>query len=343
MEITPLQTSPIDPAAALFAAVFRRQRQNAPILPEQYEDPAWAAGRLREMLAYSAGVAAVEDGRLAGYLGWWIADDFRDTGRRGAYVPLWGHAVDAGADERRARRITRALYAAASQAWYEAGCQVHAVTRPADDPLVHAFWFWSGFGALVIDAVRPAQPLYLPAPSGFTIRKAGPEDARTLAALENEHWQHYGRPPVLMTYNHASDAEACARLLADPANSFWLAIDGDQAVAYLRFEPASDGAAEVVSDSSSIACTGAYTRPAYRGRGAAAALLDAALRRFQQQGLRRCTVDFETINPEASAFWLRFFTPVCLSMTRIPEKAPAGEQARSTPGLPEPGRAQIVG
>ena len=86
---------------------------------------------------------------------------------------------------------------------------------------------------------------------------------------------------------------------------------------------AQPGAADIVSAETTIAITGAYTDPTYRGRGAGKALLDAALRNYAGRGYTGCSVDFESFNPEAAAFWMKYFTPVCLSVMRVPETAGA--------------------
>jgi hypothetical protein len=51
-------------------------------------------------------------------------------------------------------------------------------------------------------------------------------------------------------------------------------------------------------------------------------MLDAALRDYAARDFRRCSVDFESFNPEAAAFWLRYFEPVCYSVLRVPERQP---------------------
>jgi GNAT superfamily N-acetyltransferase len=122
-----------------------------------------------------------------------------------------------------------------------------------------------------------------------------------------------------------SDAAGFADLLSHPKNSVWLAMQ-DEPMGFMRFEGSSDGAADVVSADTTVAITGAYIRPAYRGRRAAASLLDAALRYYAQQGAERCAVDFESFNPEAAAFWMRYFEPVCLSLLRVPESSGPGDQ-----------------
>ena len=319
MHILPLTQSHIPEAAELFAAGFRRLRKSVPALPEHMEDPACAAGQLDVLLAHSAGIAAFSGGRMVGYLGWWLVDGFRGTQRKAGYVPAWAHAL---AEPQDAAALGM-LYEAAAGAWYEAGCHAQAATLLADDPLTHRFWFWNNFGALVIDAVRPLTPLGIPQPQGMALRKATTADAELVSMLEAEHWQHYSKPPVLMVANAASGPAECAALLADPANCFWLAFEKNEAMGYLRFEPTGEGSSEVLKGAGTIACTGAYVRPRFRGRGAAPALLDAALRGFAEAGLQRCSVDFETFNPQASTFWMKYFTPVCLSVMRVPERSKA--------------------
>jgi GNAT superfamily N-acetyltransferase len=110
-----------------------------------------------------------------------------------------------------------------------------------------------------------------------------------------------------------------AAFLAQQPNSIWLAEGDGQPQTFLRFQRESDGAARIIQSPETIAITGAYTRPAWRGRGAAPALLDAALRDYAARGFRRMSVDYETINPEALAFWPRYFTPVAVSLVRVVE------------------------
>jgi len=80
-------------------------------------------------------------------------------------------------------------------------------------------------------------------------------------------------------------------------------------------------AATALGPSQTIAITGAFVRAEQRGRGLAAALLRAALEDHRARGFHRCAVDFESFNPEAAAFWPRYFQPVCYSLMRIPERA----------------------
>ena len=100
--------------------------------------------------------AAFDDDRLCGFLGGYLVENFRDSGRKTAYVPEWAHATAAFPGNESLRpQIYRALYRSAAQSWFEAGCQAHAISLLANDRQAIETWFWNGFGLTVVDAVRP--------------------------------------------------------------------------------------------------------------------------------------------------------------------------------------------
>jgi GNAT superfamily N-acetyltransferase len=316
MEITTFQSKFLPQAVALFINRYQALRAETPQLPERMANPSRVADMLAKLFETCPGVAVSEDGRLLGYMGWYIIDDFRRTGLRAALSSEWAHA-SAG---ERPESVLRALYQAAAQVWFEAGCETHAVSLLGNNPSEERFWFWNGFGLAVVDAVRPIAPDIQPAQSPFTIRMACPDDAAQVIAIDREHCQHYGQPPVLMTCGDPMDEAGFREFVETPGQSIWLALDGDRLASYMVFEGSSFGAAAIVGDDKTVAITGAFTRPEFRGKKAAPSLLNAALRHYQAEGMQRCSVDFESFNPEAAAFWTRHFTPVCFSLLRVPER-----------------------
>lgn len=314
MHLTPLQPDIFPALAQMFVAKFQQLRAAVPVLPDTLAAPA----RVVEQLAWlKGGVVAWDGAQPAGYLGWFIVPEFRGTPRTGAYCPEWGHAARGST-----AAIYRALYRAAAADWAATGCGVHAISLLAHDTAAQQVWFWNNFGLTVVDAIRPMQPLDTPADSGLTVRRATPDDLPGLVALEAEHTRHYAEPPVQMAAYEGHSMDALAAFISGEHNTIWLALDGSDYAGFIRFENDGDGAAAVVAAPDQIAVTGAYVRPAYRGRRAAPHLLDAGLRHYAAQGFTRCSVDFESFNPEAAAFWPKYFTPVCLSVTRIPEQPP---------------------
>jgi GNAT superfamily N-acetyltransferase len=319
MKITPFDPQFLPHAAELFVQNLAALRAAAPSLPDRLEHPDRATAKLAQLFQRCPGVMAVaDDGRMAGFLGWFTVDGFRGAQRRAAYVPEWGHATLA---ERRPD-IYRALYRAAAEQWSAAGCGVHAITVLAHDQAAQQVWFWNGFGLLVVDAVRPMQPLDAPVHTDLAVRAATLDDAARLATLDAEHCQHYVRSPIFMAPRAGDSASQFAEFLARPKNSVWLALDGAEPVGFLRFEGYDFDCAAIVQSEQTIRINGAYVRPAYRGRRAATALLDAALRYYAGRGFTCCAVDFESFNPEAAVFWPKYFEPVAFSLARVPENHP---------------------
>ncbi len=322
MEILPLQNKDIPAAAALFIAGFKNLRRKFPVLPDRLENPAAVSSLLDRLLTHSAGVAAYEGDRLLGYLGWWLVDGFRGSPRRAGHIPEWANA----AVEELKPKVYRALYRAAADAWAKEGCDTHAITLLASDRRAIETWFWHGFGLTVVDAVRAMEPLIPGAetspsiPPGFLLRKASHDDAGSLAVLESEHTRHYTQSPVFMVPFSPYDADGFRRFLAQPDKHAWLILRNEEPAGYLRFEATDEGAVEIVSGPGATACNAAYVRPAYRGQGLSSGLLNAAMAYFSSRGFRCCSVDFESFNPEAATFWMRYFEPVCFSMVRVPEK-----------------------
>lgn len=140
MRIYPFNPQYLTQAAELFVQHLAALRRSVPSLSGRLERPDLVTTELAQLFQRCPGVMAVEDGRLAGYLGWFIVERFRGADRRGAYVPEWAHATLAeGRPD-----IYRALYRAAAEQWSAAGCGVHAITLLAHDESARHTWFWNG-------------------------------------------------------------------------------------------------------------------------------------------------------------------------------------------------------
>ena len=61
---------------------------------------------------------------------------------------------------------------------------------------------------------------------------------------------------------------------------------------------------------------GAYIYPEYRGTGIYNNLLAYVIDKLKKEKYKRCGVDFESINPNANRFWLKYFIPYTYSLTR---------------------------
>jgi hypothetical protein len=172
-------TAMLPDAAALLAQRHREQRASRPELPARWEDPE-AARSLIETLCgreWAAGVAAISDGRMRGYLiGEMVLDELWG---RSAWVRFAGSALASGQDP----ELVRDLYAALADRWVgRFGCHAHFALVPPDDRAVVERWFALGFGIEQVHGLLALDGMDLaprPFPPGVEIRRAGPQDRGT--------------------------------------------------------------------------------------------------------------------------------------------------------------------
>jgi GNAT superfamily N-acetyltransferase len=309
MQIVPLQETQIEEAAALACARYRMQRQQIPPLPARFEDVDTILPWIRDLASRAPGVAALLDGRLAGYLLGFVIPEFR--GKRSVYSPEWANA----ADLEDSRRIYEEMYSRLSAQWVADGCAIHLVSMLAHDRAGLQGWHWLGFGLTAADGVRALSPV--PCPSvDVEIRRAGPEDAGPAVRLLEALRRHLEAPPTFLFRGERSDVAEQKEWLGNPGNALWLAYQGAEAVACLGQGPASPEASVLIEDAKTTSIVSAFTRAEARGGGIATALLNRALDWGDAQGYMRCAVDWEPMNVLASRFWLRYFQPVSYALER---------------------------
>jgi GNAT superfamily N-acetyltransferase len=257
-------------------------------------------------------LVAVDGADVVGHLGWFEFPTFRRAPRRAVWIPEVGHSA-------RDLDVLELLYLQASNRWAESERQVVSVTLLIGDGPTEDWWVDNGFGRFLHDTVRPCEAIdHRPIP-GITVRVATIDDASRLEALDTEHCAHYGSPPVFMVPAVPTNAADWATTVAAAPEAVWVADDGSDLVGFIRFEPTVDGLLTLrVPDSATV--TGIFTRPAARNQGLATALLSAGMVAQRRRGIRRVSIDHETINPEARHFWPHHTTTVAVSLARVLER-----------------------
>jgi GNAT superfamily N-acetyltransferase len=308
IEIVQLTHAHLEDASALFAQRYRGARAHDPCLAPDYEERAALQPRLRLMIENTPGVAALQDGRLVGFLAAYLMDDFR--GERAVYSPEWANA----ATPDHSRRIYQALYTALAAQWVRQGYLTHYVTTLAYDSCTLEMFHWLGFGMMAVDALRDLIPVES-GDAGVEVRDATPYDIPDIVGLNRALVQYMASAPIFLSQSQC-DASDYREWLADPEHHLWLAYHDAEAVGYIMLQKWHPEACVVTQDERSVSIVGAFTKERFRGRGVGVVLLNRALSWARAQGFERCAVDFEPHNPLATAFWLRYFNPVCYSVVR---------------------------
>ena len=103
--------------------------------------------------------------------------------------------------------------------------------------------------------------------------------------------------------------------LAEKKNGRYFAAKKDgELCAYM--EVSNEGETFVASGNVYRHITGAYCLPEYRGRGVCQNLLNLVINILKTEGYTKLGVDFESINPAGSCFWLKYFNAYTNSLVR---------------------------
>ncbi len=174
-----------------------------------------------------------------------------------------------------------------------------------------------------------------PRGSHLRIRAATQADAFKLAELDARLARHVGESPVLMPDAHGSTSDEWEQWLRDPETVTFVAeraekpVHDESRLAETDFPDATwkpvgfikaDGPHMDVSwfvhGDLTLAICGLYVDPTCRGMNVGARLVRAIAANAAARGKRLVSVDCETHNPEARAFWTSRFMPVSWSFER---------------------------
>jgi GNAT superfamily N-acetyltransferase len=136
--------------------------------------------------------------------------------------------------------------------------------------------------------------------------------------LYNALVDHLSYPPAFLRYPHTTEDEL-ARSAAKENSRYFAAKEGGVVIGYIKI--GGEGENFATADSSVANICGAYCLPEYRGTGVSNNLLAYVISVLKREGYTRLGVDFESYNPTAHGFWLKYFTEYTNSLVRrIDEK-----------------------
>lgn len=308
MEFENLNDYHIEAAARLALAEYFEERGKVPLLPdgEYYE-------RFCEMIAglvdHHLGIAALEDGRLIGFLTCYKPwnDHF---GTAGTFSPVHAH----GAIENRRKRVYSLLYQKAAAQWVKEGVLSHAVALYAHDAEALNSFFWNGFGLRCVDAIRDAVPVPCNEFPDYTFGVLPASAIAQIVPLKNLLIDHLRKAPMFIPLSADRDTAKVKEENNRRKSRYFTAKDNDRTIAFIEIAPSGENFA--CDDPGMINICGAYLLPEYRGKGVYTKLLAVLLETIQLEGYTRCGVDFESLNPTASGFWLKHFTAYTYSVAR---------------------------
>ena len=311
LKIVPLNQDHLKAAAALVSSRYKVLRAQQPLLPVQYQDPNHILPMLKNMMdAGSHGVAALQDGQLAGFLIAWLMPDFR--GNRSVYSPEWANA----AQEHNCRYIYERMYQSLAAQWVAEKYVAHYISIFANDQEAIQTCHWLGFGMLGVDAMRGLERVEGANPQ-IQVRPANMGDLDQVLELHQGMLQYARSSPYFFIGNQLTRTDY-EEWIQQPDRVIWLAFVNQKPVAFFRMGPANDDVAAIIVDQKTTSIYEAFTQEEMRGKAVGRTLLAYIIEDALKTGYQCCAVDFESMNFIGTRFWLKMgFKPVCFSLLRM--------------------------
>ena len=308
-------------AGALLAERHQRNRLSRPELPPRFEDPTAARAAVESIWnrAHAAGVAAVDEGRLAGYLVGDMPNERRELLGCSAWIRLAGCAI---APDQSAS-VVAGLYAALAARWVARGCFVHFALVPAADPVLVQAWFELSFGIEQVYgllSLKDHHPNAAVDSADLQIRRAAPDDREALGGMSQIIRRHLTQAPVWGVSLPDEDEEyrdGYAKMVDDPTATVWIAFRQGQALGFQAYFPAEPSDEDLTLPAQSIELSVAGTIASARGQGVGRALMNRGITHAIEQGYRYCLADWRGTSLLAGRFWpRRGFRPVAYRLVR---------------------------
>lgn len=316
MNIVNFEKEHINEAKGIALANYLEEKQFVKELPQVNDIP-----DLSEFAENGLGVAALEDGKLVGYLCCYRPWDHAfDSIAKGTFSPIHAH----GAVLENREKIYGMLYQAAAEKWVAQGITYHAIALYAHDEKALRTLFRNGFGARCADAVRSMDAVDCLSQPDFVLRELPKEEIAKIRDLRRRLSNHLGSSPCFMNARE-QDFQNWLVGAESRESQVYVAERKGLPVSFIEVESGGENFIAEAEGMNNIC--GAFCLPEYRGTGIFANLLNDVICRLRQQGVKYLGVDYETINPTANGAWNKYFTSyTCSVVRRIDECALQGTE-----------------
>jgi len=294
----------ITEANALAIVNYEEEQNHVPALPYINSIP-----DLSEFADNGLGVAAFDNDKMVGFLCCYKPFDnaFGISGVRGVFSPMGGNAA---VPENRAK-IYAAMYQAAGEKWARAGAVSHAVCLYAHDKKAQEQFFRYGFGLRCVDAIRGMEEIAAPVCEGYIFEEIVAEEHISVYSFVEIFNRPFLASPTFMVRPFLTETAFLDGVRSD---RFFTAKKDGVIVAFVSISNA--GETFICNTPKYIHADGAFCLPEHRGKGVMQGLLSYTVNTLKTDGYTEAGTDFESINPAACGFWLKYFTAYTHSVVR---------------------------
>lgn len=306
MDILNFEKKHIKEATAIALASYYDERQFVKELPQVCNIP-----DLNGFAENGLGVAAFENEKMMGFLCCYepFENAFHSTDVRGIFSPMGANA----AVSKNRSKFYAAMYQAAGEKWVKIGAVSHAICLHAHDEELQRQFFRYGFGLRCLDAIRPMELIDCKPCADYSFAELSKAEYHSVYPLLLALYCHYCESPVFMNRKPKTQEEFMGSSMQEGERCF-VAKQNGKLCAFLIIS--ASGETFVATEDTYRHIRGAYCLPEHRGKGLYQNLLNFTISTLKREGYTRLGVDFESFNPTARGFWLKYFTAYTNSVVR---------------------------
>lgn len=306
MEIKDFEKQHIEEAKAIAHACYYEEQQAVKALPTVSDIP-----DLNGFAENGLGIAAFDGGDMVGFLNCHLPFDnaFGSTDVKGIFSPMGAHA----AVSTNRSKIYAAMYQAAGAKWVRAGAVSHAICLYAHDEELQRQFYCYGFGLRCMDAIRPMELIDCKPCADYNFSELPKDDYHFVYPLDLALNRHFHESPFFMNRKLETQEEFMISSLQEEARYFAAKHNG-KLCAFLKISASGETFAAAGDTYRHI--NGAYCLPEHRGKDVYQNLLNFTISTLKAESYTQLGVDFESFNPTARGFWLKYFTAYSHSVVR---------------------------
>ena len=284
---------------------YNEERAAVTALPQILECP-----DLEHFANNGLGVAMFNDSEMLGFLCCYESwDNAFNSTAKGTFSPIQAHGTIAQNRD----LIYKGLYQAAAEKWVLHKITYHAIALYTHDSQALNAFLNYGFGLRCIDAIRPLVAFEHKPHEGIVFNEIAKTESAMLREMRRLLKIHLGESPCFMR-SSPEDVESWLKRAEKRKTREFVAMQNDKPIAFI--EIGDDGETFATEVSSMMNICGAFCLRKYRGKGIVQGLLNYAISALKAEGYDSLGVDFESFNPTASGFWLKYFTAYTGSVVR---------------------------
>ena len=302
-KIRPFETSDSETAFDLWLAQYDLERQKNPLLPVYGKKEKGRIFRNISERSSNAGVCVFDDAKMVGFM--LTGDQFRFKSQPAVIVPEYAHAaIEDGKSE-----IYQLMYQELSAVWAENKLSLHIIGHFASDQPLRETLFFLGFGAILAERVTECAAQEGAPDSGISEFFS----VDSMIEIEQEHRAFYPQAPTFILKDTDRDGIRAdlENLIAEGNHIFVYEEEGVPSGFFIVGESSREEDAEgfLLRETNTAQIKGAYLKPAFRGKGIGASLLQKSMQWAFENGFLRLFVEHETANVLGARFWSRHFSP----------------------------------